>query len=140
VARRSSTRARSSGSRTLTCRARAAGHGWGATPWLPFPPDAGERSVEALRADRHSILHLYHLLLVLRRSSPALTAGSCRLLDARDGVLAYERVSGADRHVVLVNFTDGPVAAPVPGVVEVTSDGGAYQGTLAPLQAVVLRP
>jgi glycosidase len=46
------------------CRApfpwlRAPGHGWRGEPWLPFPPDASARSVEAQREDPASVLHLY---------------------------------------------------------------------------------
>ena len=73
----------------------AADHGWGATdPWLPWPPDAGDRNVEALRADPASILHLYRRLLAARRASPALQLGdAATLLDAPDGVLAWRRAT-----------------------------------------------
>src|SRR5204863_3949093 len=38
----------------------AAPHGWqGAQPWLPFPPEPDQRSVEAQRDDPGSIVHLY---------------------------------------------------------------------------------
>ena len=51
-------------------------HGWGVTDaWLPWPPDAGARNVEAQRADPASILHLYRRLLAARRASPALPLG-----------------------------------------------------------------
>ncbi len=144
-------------------------HGWaGAEPWLPFPPDAGARSVEAQRADESSILHLYRRLLAARRASAALRAGDFAFLDdAADvtgGVLVYERRAGGgrnrgagdaggdaaggggDRRVVAVSFVAEPRAVALGGdwVVEVASDGGGegepFRGTLAPDQAVVLRP
>jgi alpha-glucosidase len=98
--------------------------------------------VDRLRADPTSILHLYRRLLALRRARPALHAGSCRLLDAPAGVLAYERTAGAERWVVLVNFSADRVRFAAPGRVEVASDGEgegeAYAGSLGPAQAVVV--
>ena len=57
----------------------SSGHGWaldGAEPWLPFPPDAGDRNVATLGAEPSSILHLYRRLLAFRRVSAALRRGS----------------------------------------------------------------
>jgi alpha-glucosidase len=122
----------------------AAPHGWGRAPWLPFAPDPGARSAEALRADPRSILHLYRRLLAARRASAALHAGDLALLPAPEGVLAYARTDGADRRLVLVNFTDEVRSADARGVVEIASDGAgegdAFRGALAPSQALLLRP
>ena len=85
---------------------RRPGHGWGAaTRGCRGRPSRSARNVATLRADRASILHLYRRLLAARRASPALRLGDWRLLDAPEGVLAYERSRGADRRVVLVNFS-----------------------------------
>jgi len=122
----------------------SAGHGWPAPPWLPWPPEPERRNVERLRADPGSILHLYRRLLALRRSLPALHAGSLRLLEGPAGVLAYERTAGSDGRMVLVNFTGERVPFAAQGRVEIASDGagegGPYTGELASGQAVVLRP
>ena len=111
-ARRSSTPARSWAWRTPWCRrtgwstpagATAAGrrsrgpprpdHGWGADdPWLPVAP--GRRRSRTPRPGgptTGSILHLYRRLLAARRASPALRGGDQTLLDAPDGVLAWDR-------------------------------------------------
>jgi alpha-glucosidase len=122
----------------------AGAHGWeGAEPWLPFPPEAGPRAVDALRADEGSILHLYRRLLAARHASPALHAGRFRLLDATDGVVAYERAHGDDRRTVLVNFTGEPQPVEHRGIVEVSSagagEGEAFSGKLAADEAVILR-
>jgi alpha-glucosidase len=118
-------------------------HGWGAAPWLPFAPEPERRSVEVLRADRGSILHLYRRLLAARRASPALALGALVLRPSPEGVLVCERALGADRRLVLVNFTDRAVPCAAAGRVEVASDGAgegaAYGGRLGPDQAVVLR-
>jgi alpha-glucosidase len=121
-------------------------HGWGADPWLPWPPDAGERSLEALLDDPGSLPHLYRRLLATRRASPALQLGDLELLDAPGDVLAWRRRLDDDERLVVVSFTATPVEVALEGswVVEVASDGegeGApWSGGLGPDQAVVLRP
>ncbi len=59
-------------------------------------------------------------------------------------MLAYERVTGADRRLVLVNFTSEPVRVPAAGRVAVASDGGGegdeFGGELLADAAVVLVP
>ena len=75
-------------------------------PWLPIGADAAQRNVDAQRADRGSLLWLYKDLLALRRATPALEGGRFRGLEAKQGVLAYERHQGASRALVALNFTD----------------------------------
>jgi alpha-glucosidase len=120
-------------------------HGWpGAAPWLPWPPEAGARSAEALRADPGSILHLYRRLLAARRASPALSLGDFEWLPAPDGVLAWRRRRGGDARSVLVNFCDEAREVALPGAprIAVASDGagegGSFTGRLAPAQALLL--
>ncbi len=119
-------------------------HGWpGAAPWLPFPPEPDTRSVERLRADPESILHLYRRLLTLRRDQAALRAGTVTLLKMPDGVLGYARAAPASRLRVLVNFTDTPVRVPGDDArVLVSSRERApaprFAGLLGPNEAVVL--
>jgi alpha-glucosidase len=99
--------------------------------------------VAAQRDDASSILHLYRRVLGVRRTSPALRAGSLALRSVPDGVLAYERACGPDRRLVLVNFTEAAVVCPVAGAwrVDVASDaageGAPYAGRLGPNQAVI---
>ncbi|HZN13208.1 MAG TPA: alpha-amylase family glycosyl hydrolase [Acidimicrobiales bacterium] len=122
-------------------------HGWAtADTWLPWPPEPDRRNTAALTDDPGSILHLYRRLLAARRVSDGLAIGAMRLLDAPDGVVAYERASDGDRRVVVVNFTDASVAVDVPGppaTVEVSSDGvdegRPYSGVVPPSGALILR-
>ena len=143
-ARRSSTPARSSGSRTPIvpadrvvdpggrdgCRApipwdAEPGHGWPvAEPWLPWPPDAERLNVASEQADPDSMLHLYRRLLAARRASPG---AARRRPDAarRRCPTACSATSGADaddRRVVLINFTDA-AGRPSPGTVAGTRRG-----------------
>ena len=119
-------------------------HGWATgSPWLPWPPDASAASLERRRADERSVLHLYRRVLATRRASPALRDGSLTLRDAPDGVVSYERASGAERWVVAINFRDAPAALGLEGRVVVASDGvgeaAPFAGSLGPHQAVVVR-
>ena len=124
------------------------GHGWGPDPWLPFAPEAGARSVAALRDDDTSILWLYKRLLAARKASPALRRGTQRLLEVHDDVVAVERHDDetGDERVVLVSMAADDVEVPIEGrwVVEVASDGagegGVFGGSLPAGGAAWLRP
>jgi alpha-glucosidase len=120
-------------------------HGWAtADPWLPWPPDPATRNAESERADQGSILHLYRRLLAARRDSVALALGTTTLLDAPEGVVAFERTRDGDRRVVVVNFTDAPIEISVPAAtVEVASDGvgegASYSGVVPASGALIVR-
>jgi alpha-glucosidase len=126
-------------------------HGWGVTDaWLPWPPDAGARNVEAQEADGGAIVHLYRRLLAARRSSPALTHGAYESIDQPGDVIAWRRTAdpsgahGPGDRVVVLNMGPAPAAVDLAGTVLVASDGtgeGApFAGTLAPDHAVLLDP
>ncbi len=121
-------------------------HGWGAEPWLPWPPEPGTRNAATQRAEPASILNLYRRLIAARRASPALRHGDLRLLETPPTALAWAREAGDDRRVVAVNFYDTPVTVDLEGrwVVEVAADGagegGPFDGCLRGDGAVVLRP
>jgi alpha-glucosidase len=131
------------------CRApipwtRGPGHGWPASPWLPLPPDAGRRSVEAQRGDPDSMLHLYRRLLATRRGSPALRIGRMEILDGPEGLFVYRRDADGDRRWVVVNFRDEPTRLELDGSlsVEVASDsaeaGEPFRGRIGANQALIL--
>jgi alpha-glucosidase len=121
-------------------------HGWPAEPWLPWPPEAAARNAARQAEEPDSMLALYRRLLRERRGAPALHAGSWRLLESPDGTLAYERRCGDEVRRVAANFREGTVervcAHPGWTVVVATRldrEGSAWDGTLAPHEAVVLR-
>jgi alpha-glucosidase len=132
-------------------------HGWAGEPWLPWPPAASERSVEALRADPRSILHLHRRLIALRRTVGALRSGAMTLLDLHPDLVAYDRVAADEVVRVLANLgawdVDLGAAAVAPGqgaehertwTVLVSSDldpaaeGASFSGVVRAGQAVVL--
>ena len=99
------------------CRApipwtREEGHGWPSDPWLPFPPDAADRSVAAQTGRPLSMLEHYRRLLALRHDLPALHRGRIELLDSPEGVVRWRRWvdepgdDDATTVEVQVNFTD----------------------------------
>ncbi len=83
-------------------------------PWLPLAADAAEHSVDAQRSDPRSMLCLYHQLLKLRRSEPALAIGSYAPLPATGSLLAYVREHGGRRLAVVLNVGPEPAQWPVP--------------------------
>jgi alpha-glucosidase len=128
-------------------------HGWsldGASPWLPWPPEAATRNMQAQHEDPTSITHLYRRLLELRRGSPALRRGTVSLVDAPRGVLAYERRERDDVVFVAVNFSgerchvdmpgeaDGTVLVTSAGEGAANMAGARFTGGLGPEEAVVV--
>ncbi|HET9015953.1 MAG TPA: alpha-amylase family glycosyl hydrolase [Thermomicrobiaceae bacterium] len=73
-------------------------------PWLPLSDEYPERNVMAERAEPGSMLNLYHRLITLRRAETALAVGRYRPRGVRGDVLAYERLDGDRRFLVLLNL------------------------------------
>ena len=81
------------------------------TPWLPIgttPPLSHQQS------DPASIHTLYQTLIILRRDTPTLTAGSIDNVNAAGPILTYDRSLGPDRLTVLLNTTPNPAPIQVP--------------------------
>jgi alpha-glucosidase len=73
-------------------------------PWLPLADDFRSNNVENQRADPASILNLYRRLTTLRRSHPALTAGTYQPIAAQGDLLLYRREHDDERVVVALNM------------------------------------
>jgi len=128
------------------------GHGWptgsgGATPWLPLPPESDRRNRASQQADPDSMLHLYRRLLALRKARPELGDGELRLLDAPEGLLAFQRRSANGIAHVLINMTDSTIVldeslVPSGARLLLASDtpepGRAAPGVISADQAIVL--
>ena len=79
------------------------------TPWLPIADDYRTVNVAVERADARSMLSLHRALIGLRRATPALAAGSYRSIYTDDGLLVYERETGAyGRREVALNLSGRP--------------------------------
>jgi alpha-glucosidase len=114
--------------------------GWD-DPWLPLE-DTG-RNAEDQRADPESTLSYTRDLVALRRSTPDLTAGAYRELEAPSGAWAWQR---GERTVVAVNLGSEPVEVlGVEGSIAIATrrerDGEDVRGTLAlgPAEGAIVR-
>ena len=74
-------------------------------PWLPLNDDWTTRNVAAEAADPGSMLELYRRLIVLRRTSQALSLGDYVAVSAEEGMLVFERRGAGERWLVALNFT-----------------------------------
>jgi alpha-glucosidase len=73
-------------------------------PWLPIADDFKSVNVSALRDQAASILTLYHRLIELRRSEPALSMGEFAPLPADDDLIAYVRKTRERRLLIVLNL------------------------------------
>ena len=75
-------------------------------PWLAVNPNHDRINVAQQRDDPDSVLNHYRRLIALRKAEPTLVHGDYRLLmPADECIYAYQRRSGVDRIVVIVNLT-----------------------------------
>jgi glycosidase len=97
-----------------------------AQPWEPLQRGHERRNVATQEADPDSLLHHYKRLIRLRQSEPALRRGAVRVLETgRADVVAWERVLGERRLVVVANLS----AAPIEGF-ELAGEAGGWQRDL----------
>jgi oligo-1,6-glucosidase/alpha-glucosidase len=75
--------------------------------------------------------------LALRRAHPALAVGAFRLLDAADGVLAYERRRGDAVLRVALNLTDTPKPLPFAGAILLSTLDGVPGDTLRADEGII---
>ena len=77
-------------------------------PWLPVNSDKIWRNIEDLYKDETSLLNLYRNIIKIRRRHVALQMGRwVPLITGQRGILAYSRIQGEERVVVILNFTSG---------------------------------
>jgi len=83
-----------------------AGFTTSSTPWLKVPPSAETYNVETESRDPNSILNAYKHLLALRKSNPALRAGTQEAVNENDpDVFAYVRRAGDSTVLVALNMS-----------------------------------
>ncbi|MBK5222089.1 MAG: DUF3459 domain-containing protein [Acidimicrobiia bacterium] len=124
-----------------------ADHGWGADPWLPFPPDSTGKAADAQIGDPDSFHTLYRDLLALRSANEVLRRGSMGLVAGDDasahGVLVLHRRLDGDTITVAANFMGEPARVTIEGELLLSSrtdrPDAPFDGTLGPDEAVVLR-
>ena len=119
------------------------GHGWGASPWLPFAANAATNSADRQIGSPGSMHTLYRQLLGLRRSSEALRSGTMGLVGDGGPLLRFTRSAGNDVIAVAVNMGDDECAWPdgLDGELIISSDPRreARGTTLFADEAVIVR-
>jgi len=93
--------------------------------WLPVADDFPSVNVARQLDDPNSLLSFYRRLIWYRKGSPALTAGSYRLVEAAPDTFVYLREHADQRLLIALNFAGEPrpVTIPTPGA------GTIVQGT-----------
>ena len=85
------------------------------TPWIDANPNFVDVNVEASLADETSIFAHYRKLIEFRTKMPVIVHGRYRAyLDDHPDVVAYTRELGAERLVVLANFSSREVIVEIP--------------------------
>ena len=111
-----------------------------ADPWLPLNPDWKTRNVSAQDADPDSMLSLTRGLLDLRKTTAALTIGDMHLLDAPDGMIAFERTHSGVTRMILLNLTAKAISLPWRETpVLSTLPGPPTRGTVRPDEGLIVK-
>jgi alpha-glucosidase len=76
--------------------------------WLPVDPRHLPLAVAAQETQPESMLHFTRRMLAARKGSPALQGGDVRILEARDGLLAFERTAGDERVLCAFELSGRP--------------------------------
>src|SRR5690606_3712587 len=75
------------------------------TPWLPVDPRHRPLAADVQGAQNGSTLSTSRKLIAIRKASPALTEGSFRVVEAREGQLVFEREGDGERLLCVFNVT-----------------------------------
>ncbi len=88
----------------------------GVEPWLPVADDYRHNNVEVEINQADSVLSLVHSLIRLRRKEKALQLGDYKSHEAPDGLFVFSRTEGANRFVILLNFSDQVIVWAIPSI------------------------
>jgi oligo-1,6-glucosidase len=92
-----------------------AGFTTGPKSWLAVNPNYKEINAAQELADPNSVYHYTQHLIALRHATPALVYGDYKDVDpANPDVFAYTRTLGAERFLVVLNFSAKAMAYTVP--------------------------
>jgi oligo-1,6-glucosidase len=92
-----------------------AGFTTAAKPWLAVNPNYLEINAKQELSDKGSIYHYFRGMADVRRSSLAFVYGDFKDLDpANPRIFAYTRVNGAEKYLVVLNFSTDAVTYKLP--------------------------
>jgi alpha-glucosidase len=81
-------------------------------PWLPIDPRQRVIAAEKQEKLAESALHTTRALIGLRKSSPALSTGTFRVVEATNGQLVFDREQDGERLQCVFNFAPGAFSRP----------------------------
>jgi oligo-1,6-glucosidase len=91
-----------------------------AKAWLAVNPNYKEINARQALADRSSIYNYFREMIDLRKKTPALIYGDYKDLDPKHpSIFAYTRTLGADKYLVVLNFSRNAVAYSLPAGLKV---------------------
>ena len=112
-------------------------------PWIAVNPNAATINANSAVADEDSIFHYYRKLIELRHQLPIVVNGKFELLlEDDERIFAYKRTLGDEQLLVLGNFSDDEVTAPLDGADDWAAQDvliGNYPASSAG-PGIVLRP
>lgn len=119
------------------------------TPWIKVNPDYPQVNVAVEDKDSASVLNYFRRAVAMRHAHKVLVYGQYQLLDADNPhIYAYTRTLGAEKALVVLNFSPEPHAWPLPAGVApagrpwlnnyATAFAASPTLTLQPWQAVVI--
>jgi len=115
------------------------------TPWLGINKNHTQINHQEQKARADSILSFYKNMIALRASNETLKYGEFSPEFTNKQVVSYTRTTAGDEQfAILLNLSDQPANAPFEGslmgeVVVTNVNRTAYDGTLSPWEAVVLK-
>jgi alpha-glucosidase len=101
-------------------------------PWLPVPAEHLPLAVSRQERDPSSPLNGFRGFLRWRHAQPALRLGAIRFIELREPLLAFIRVLGSERILVVFNLSDRSEEAALPelGTVTPLTGHGLREGRL----------
>jgi alpha-glucosidase len=101
-------------------------------PWLPLG-DTATTNFAAERHDPASVWSFYQALIRLRRQEPALALGDYERLATKPALWAFARTRGRERVVIILNTSNRPARAELPGCADGALLLGSHRRTLPSL-------
>lgn len=88
------------------------------SPWLPIPESHLERAVDVQTQSPDSLLNTWRRLLHWRKHQPAITQGTCQILETEESIFAFIRESPEQRLLCMFNLSSETVHYKLPQKVE----------------------
>jgi oligo-1,6-glucosidase len=97
------------------------------TPWIGLNPNYTEVNARQAQGDPGSVFHYYRALIRLRRAHPVIVQGRYDLLlPEHPQIFAFTRTLGAERLLVILNFSARPALFEMPAEMPAEMPGVGY--------------